>query len=104
MVLHACLNEEVVYLQSRPIWGMNYYGKLLKPDLITPETIGKMIKASLSLMYQERRFLGGWLHTQGELTYTDTSKGDLTHFAGREWIEKDREVVYELVYHGGMIQ
>ena len=98
------IGEEVVYLLSQPIWGENYYGKLLKPNLISPEAIGKMIKASLSLMYQERRFLGGWSHTQGELTYFDTSTGDLTHFSGREWIEKDSEVIYELAYHGGMIR
>jgi hypothetical protein len=98
------MGEEVVYHQDKPVWGMNYYGKLLKPDMITPEAVGRMLKISLSLMYDTGRFLGGWSHTQDGLTYHDTSGGDLTHFSGREWIEKDGEVVYELVYHGGLIK
>lgn len=98
------IGEEVVYHQGNPVWGMNYYGKVLKLDRITPETVGRMIKDSLSLMYHEGRFLGGWSHAQADLTYQDASQGDLTHFSGHEWIEKDDEVVYDLVYHGGLIR
>lgn len=98
------IGEEIVYHLDDPLWGMNYYGVLLKPGLISAEAVGKMLKASLSLMYRQGRFLGGWSHTQENLTYHDTSQGDLTRFSGREWIEKDGEVVYELVYHGGMIR
>jgi uncharacterized protein involved in tellurium resistance len=63
-----------------------------------------MIKASLSRMYAEGRFLGGWDHTAGDLEYHDRSEGDLMHFTGREWIEKNGVTVYELVYHGGLIK
>ena len=98
------IGEEIVYLQGSPVWGMNYYGVLREPEVISAAEVGRMIKDSLSLMYREGRFLGGWLHTQGELTYHDTSQGDLTYFSGREWIEKDGQVLYELVYHGGMIR
>ena len=98
------IGEEIVYHQGNPVWGMNYYGVLIEPDLITAAEVGSMIKDSLSLMYREGRFLGGWLYTQGDLTYHDTSHGDLTKFNGREWIEKDGPVLYELVYHGGMIR
>lgn len=98
------IGEEIVYHLDGPLWGMNYYGVLLKPGSISAEAVGKMLKACLSLMYRQGRFLGGWSHTQGNLTYHDTSQGDLTQFSGREWIEKDGEVVYELVYHGGMIR
>lgn len=98
------IGEEIVYHQGRPVWGMNYYGVLLQPDVISAAEVGRMIKDSLSRMYREGRFLGGWLHTHGELAYHDTSQGDLTHFSGHEWIEKDDQVLYELVYHGGMIR
>lgn len=98
------IGEEVVYHQDNPVWGMNYYGKLLKPDMISPEEVGMMLKVSLSRMYDTGRFLGGWLHTHDGLTYHDTSQGSLGHFSGREWIEIDGEVVYELVYHGGLIR
>ncbi len=98
------IGEEVVYYQNQPVWGMNYYGTLLKPHKITAVETGKMIKASLSRMYAEGRFLGGWKHTEGDLLYHDSSEGDLSHFTGYEWIEKDGEKVYELFYHGGLIK
>jgi hypothetical protein len=98
------IGEEVVYHIDNPVWGMNYYGKLLKPDMISPEEVGMMLKLSLSLMYDTGRFLGGWSHTQDELTYHDTSHGSLDHFSGREWIEKNGQTVYELAYHGGLIR
>ena len=98
------IGEEVVYHQGEPVWGMNYYGAILKPDLISGAQAGAMIKASLSKMYAEGRFLGSWEHTQKDLVYHDISQGDLTHFTGYEWIERDAVNVYELHYHGGLIR
>jgi hypothetical protein len=58
---------------------------------------------SLSRLYAQGCFLGGWQHQQADLIYHDTSNGDLTHFNRKEWIEKAGEKVYVLVYHGGLI-
>lgn len=98
------IGEEIVYYQSEPVWGMNYFGVLLRPDIITAQEVGQMLKNSLSLMYQQGRFLGGWQHIQDDLIYHDTSQGELTCFSGREWIEKDGQILYELTYHGGLIR
>ena len=98
------IGEEVVYFDARPIWAMNYYGRLLAPDRITAEETGQMIKKSLSRLYQENRFLGGYEYTEGSDTYHDTNQGDVESFSGKEWIERDGVRVYELVYHGGMIR
>ena len=65
---------------------------------------GQIIKQSLSKLYEEGRFLGGFTHTVGAFSYTDTSQGDLNAFTGKEWITRDGVTVYELVYHGGMIK
>src|SRR5512134_830399 len=51
------IGEEVVYFAEKPVWAMNYYGRILREDLITAAQAGQMIKASLSLMYKEGRFL-----------------------------------------------
>jgi len=48
--------------------------------------------------------LGGFTHTVGAFTYTDTSQGDLQSFTGQEWITRDDVKVYELVYDGVMIK
>jgi len=98
------IGEEVVYLAAKPIWAMNYYGRILREDLLTAAQAGQMIKASLSRMYKEGRFLGGFEHREKDLTYVDASEGGTEHFHGREIIRHGQEVVYELLYHGGLIR
>lgn len=98
------IGEEAVFFEGKPVWAMNYYGYILRPDLLTATQAGAMIKASLSRMYTEGRFLGGFAHNEGDLTYTDTSQGSLENFHGKEWIERDGLRAYELVYHGGLVK
>jgi hypothetical protein len=96
--------QEVVYCDGMPIWAMNYYGRILEPARIEAVETGQIIQESLSQMYREGRFLGGFEHaTQGSV-YVDTSEGDVGAFAGREWIEREGVKVYELVYHGGLVK
>jgi hypothetical protein len=98
------IGEEVVYCNNQAIWAMNYYGYILKPDLIDAATAGKVIKASLSALYTEGRFLGGFEFESGGYVYTDTNEGNAAHFTGKEWISQQGVQVYELVYHGGLIK
>ena len=98
------IGQEVVYYKNEPVWAMNYYGKILEPDVIVGAETGAIIKESLSKMYQQGRFLGNFEHTVGEFTYFDTNTGSVNSFSGREWIAKADKIVYELVYHGGMIK
>ena len=98
------LGQEVVYYREQPVWAMNYYGRLLEPSTITAAEVGQVLKESLSLMYEEERFLGGFEHKAKLGTYFDTSKGDIGSFKGKEWIECEGKLVYELVYHGGLIR
>ncbi len=71
------IGEEVVYYQGQPVWAENYYGRILRPDLITPAQAGQVIKASLSKMYSEGRFLGGFEYRHEGFIYTDTSEGEV---------------------------
>jgi hypothetical protein len=98
------LGEEVVYHQGRPVWAMNYYGRILRADLITASQAGQMIKASLSRMYTEGRFLGGFRYTEQDLTYIDASNGTVNSFRGHELIRRGKVTAYELDYHGGLIK
>jgi len=98
------IGEEAVYHRGEPVWAMNYYGRILEPELIVAAEAGKIIKASLTAMYREGRFLGGHEWTIGDDVYTDTSDGDVTSFTGKEQITRRGVVVYDLVYHGGLIK
>ena len=98
------IGEEVVYYKDAPVWAMNYYGRILEPDLLEAAEAGLIIKQSLSAMYKEGRFLGGFEHDTGDGVYVDTSAGDVASFTGQEWITREGVRVYELIYHGGLIK
>jgi hypothetical protein len=98
------IGEEAAYYEGQPVWAMNYYGRILEPALITAAQAGQIIKASLTQMYKQGRFLGGFTHSVENSTYFDTSEGDTAAFTGREWIVRNDTKVYELVYHGGLIK
>jgi hypothetical protein len=98
------IGQEVVYFRQKPVWAMNYFGRLLQPDQITSATIGQMLKTSLSKMYAEGRFLGAFEHVEEPLRYVDTNNGDITYFEGIETVYQRDMPVYRLVYHGGLIR
>ena len=99
------IGEEIVYFMGKAIWGMNYYGKLLRDDMISAAGVGEVLKKSLSTLYSEGRFLGPFeFTTEDGFTYVDTNEGDFRYFTGKEWILKDGEKIYELTYHGGLIE
>ncbi len=98
------LGQELVTFLGKPAWAMNYYGYLLRPDLIDAARAGAVIKESLSALYFQGRFLGGHVHTVGEDVYTDTNTGDVARFSGTEWITRRGERVYELAYEGGLVK
>lgn len=98
------IGQEVVYWHQRPVWAMNYYGKILIPHLINGTQAGHIIKISLTQMYQQGRFLGGFECAVEGSIYTDTSEGSVDSFSGKEWITREGQRVYELLYHGGLIK
>ncbi len=98
------LGQEVVWHAGEPVWAMNYYGYNIRPDLIDAERAGATIKAALSAMYGEGRFLGGfeWAGEHGR--YVDVSRGTVARFHGREAILVDGAEAYALDYFGGLIR
>jgi hypothetical protein len=98
------VGEEVVYWRGHGVWAENYFGHILQPGLISAERAGQVIKSSLTKMYAENRFLGGFEAADGDCAYRDASGGDLSWFQGREWIDRAGQTTYELFYHGGLIR
>lgn len=98
------IGQEVVWKGGVPVWAMNYYGYILRPDLIDGQRAGLTIKAALSAMYSENRFLGGFRWTGPHGDYEDDSTGDTGRFHGRERILCDAVEAYALDYCGGLIK
>jgi len=98
------LGQETLWHYGEPVWAMNYYGYILRPDLIDAVRAGATIKAALSAMYAQGRFLGGfdWRGPHGR--YCDRSTGGAEHFHGRETILVGDIEAYALDYFGGLIR
>ena len=98
------LGQEVVWNDGVPVWAMNYYGRILEPEMIDGAIAGAVIKESLSALYRLGRFLGEFEYDVRQYRYADASKGGVEGFLGIERIYvKDKEV-YRLDYHGGLVK
>jgi hypothetical protein len=98
------IGQEVVYYDSKPVWAMNYYGRILDPDQMDQAQAGEILRKALSALYEEGRFLGGYQYSAGDITYIDLNDGDISQFSGREWMLRGETKVYELQYHGGLVK
>lgn len=98
------LGQELLRRGVEPVWAMNYYGYVLRGDLIDAERAGATIKAALSALYAEGRFLGGF-EWEGEFgRYVDRSEGGIGQFRGREVILVEGVEAYALDYFGGLVR
>ena len=98
------LGQETVWNSDQAVWAMNYYGYILRPDLIDAQRAGMVIKSALSALYARGRFLGGFDYSLDGFVYRDEAVGDFQHFHGVETILRGGVVAYELRYHGGLVK
>ncbi|WP_337267631.1 DUF5680 domain-containing protein [Oryzifoliimicrobium ureilyticus] len=98
------IGQEVLWFCGEPVWAMNYYGYITRADLIDGTRAGDTIRAALSEMYRQGRFLGGFDWSGPSGVYRDRNEGDAFHFKGRETIAVAGTEAYALDYSGGLIR
>lgn len=96
------IGEEAVWQGSTPLWGMNYYGKMLAGEF--PEGFSEFLKAALLRVPREAPFRGPAEFHAGNFDYTCKWEGELKRFVGEEEIFYNGERVYWLAFHGGEIK
>lgn len=91
------IGQEIIYFESKPIWGMNYFGA----------QIGKVetnfLRETLTKLSNKCRIGGICEYKKREFKYQDKGKGDLTDFSGQEEIYIEDKSIYKLDYRGGII-
>lgn len=99
------MREEVVYKEDEtPIWGMNYYGITLDPEL-SEDAMDKALRPALMQVGSDNTILvrDPKEFINGEYKYTFNVNGTLENFEGEEVIYKNDKKVYILKFHGGKI-
>ena len=91
--------EEAVWYQGRPVWCMNYKGRVLGEGFS-----GDFLTEVLRKVPKEAPYRGPALYQSGDYTYHCYIDGSFEWFRGHEEIYCRSVKVYELVFHGGKIK
>ena len=100
------IGEEVVYLDNKIYWAMNYYGVALDKEL-GEEAMDSVLRPALMLVGEDNNVIpvrGPKEFNNGEYKYIFEVKGDLDYFSGTEIIYKNNKKIYELKCNGGLIK
>ena len=96
------IGEEAVWYQDEPVWGMNYFGRMLTEDI--PAGFSKALKGALLQVPEEMPYRGPEEFVDGNFRYTCSVEGELDWFRGKEYIFYKGERIYQLYFHGGAIK
>ncbi len=91
--------EEAVWEGDSPLWSMNYSGRVIAEGFS-----GDFLKEALSLVPADMPFRGPPMHRNGRFGYLCMASGDFEWYSGREEIYLDSQLVYECLFHGGVIR
>lgn len=91
--------EEAVWIETKPVWSMNYVGRVIGSGFS-----GDFLKEALSLASEESPYRGPAEYSEGEFLYRCEVTGDFDWFQGYEEIFRLGEKIYECYYHGGDVK
>ncbi len=97
------IGEEIVYQANEPVWGANYYGYILDPNMPAKPLYDFL---RFALMQEAAGILpirGPREFSEDGSYYTNKVAGTLDRFSGEERILIDNKLVYRCWYHGGAI-
>ncbi|PKO15230.1 MAG: XRE family transcriptional regulator [Chloroflexi bacterium HGW-Chloroflexi-10] len=96
------IGEEAVWHLGQPIWGMNYYGRMLVQTI--PLGFSECLKEALLQVPSEIPFRGPEEYRSGDFSYQCAVEGGLEWFRGKEYIAHKGQRIYQLYFHGGEIK
>lgn len=97
---------EVVYIDDKPIWAMNYNGYSVVENL-SEEAMDNALRPALMQVGVDNSVLpvrGPSKFVNGEYKYTFEQSGTMKNFTGLERIYKNNVLIYELYCSGGIIK
>ena len=99
------IGAEVIYKDGKAIWGMNYFGRLLK-DGWSEEVFDKVLRQAL--MQDDPNVIpvrGPATFALDNMTYRFVAQGKLNDFVGvEEILDASGTAIYRCNVHGGLIE
>lgn len=100
------IGEEVVYVDDKTYWAMNYYGVTLD-ETLGEEAMDNALRPALMNVGVDKDVIpvrGPKEMINGEYKYSFEVIGDINYFSGVEIIYKNNKKIYELKCHGGIVK
>ena len=100
------IGEEVLYVENKPVWAMNYNGYSFIENL-SEEAMDNALRPALMHVGEDEKALpvrGPSEYVNGEYRYTFSQTGTFENFTGLERIYKHDTLIYELRCSGGEIK
>ena len=100
------IGEEVIYVDNKIYWAMNYYGVTLD-ETLGEEAMDNALRPALMKVGEDDTIIpvrGPKEFINGEYKYTFEVQGDINYFNGIEIIYKNGIKIYELRCSGGLIK
>ncbi|MHB8134690.1 MAG: DUF5680 domain-containing protein [Anaerolineaceae bacterium] len=96
------MGEEAVWYEGKPIWGMNYVGRMLVEKI--PGGFIEFLKKALINVPQEMPYRGPEEMIDGDFSYTCCVEGAINWYKGVETILYKGQKIYQMNFHGGSIR
>ena len=97
------IGEEVVFLNNKALWVMNYSGRCLS-SMVSKNKIYGFLKRCLKKVSIYNPFRGPDEYQSGDYTYKNKVKGNIDNFYGEECLYCKNKKIYGLKYHGGLVK
>ena len=98
------MGEEVVYKNTEPVWGLNYYGFIFSETTDEKELYGFLRNALMQEYSDIIPVRGPKNYQNNDWEYNNSAEGELDRFTGIEEIYRAGVLVYKCYYHGGFIE
>lgn len=98
------IGAEIVYEDNKAVWGANYFGFVLDPNLQEGEVYDFLRKALMEEHEAVIPVRGPSVFHLENKAYRFSVEGSLSNFSGTEEILFDGVLVYRCLVHGGFIK
>ena len=91
--------EEALWIKNTPFWSMNYIGRVIGSPFS-----GDFLKEALLRVPEDKPFRGPETYSNGDYTYHCETEGTFEWFHGKETICYKGSLIYECIFHGGLVE